>query len=207
MSAATGKPVPPMLATLGHPPTRERWAFESKWDGVRAIATTGTKPPAPKTDASILHLMQPAFSLTPGMAKLPAPKGVQRLHRVGARHAPLGKWPLEAAFLEWCPGQRTEHRQPLQRTPTQSYSEPLTSAGGHFRVMIVRNTKRKTTAVPAPTATPATASARRTPTVTPRTVAATIAKATSAGAGRGLVIALPLPRQSTTYSQRSSHDV
>jgi bifunctional non-homologous end joining protein LigD len=46
MSAATGKPVPPMLATLGHPPTGERWAFESKWDGVRAIATTGTKPPA-----------------------------------------------------------------------------------------------------------------------------------------------------------------
>ncbi|ANQ76136.1 MULTISPECIES: non-homologous end-joining DNA ligase [Rhodococcus] len=46
MSAATGKPVPPMLATLGHPPTGERWAFESKWDGVRAIATTGAKPPA-----------------------------------------------------------------------------------------------------------------------------------------------------------------
>ncbi|UUE28419.1 hypothetical protein LRQ08_31260 (plasmid) [Rhodococcus qingshengii] len=46
MSAATGKPVPPMLATLGQPPTGERWAFESKWDGVRAIATTGTKPPA-----------------------------------------------------------------------------------------------------------------------------------------------------------------
>lgn len=37
--------------------------------------------------------------------------------------------------------------------------------------------------------------------MTPRTVAATIANATSAGAGRGLVIALPLPRQSTTYSQ------
>lgn len=46
MSAVTGKPVPPMLATLGHPPTGERWAFESKWDGVRAIATTGAKPPA-----------------------------------------------------------------------------------------------------------------------------------------------------------------
>jgi len=25
MSAATGKPVPPMLATLGQPPTGERW--------------------------------------------------------------------------------------------------------------------------------------------------------------------------------------
>lgn len=25
MSPATGKPVPPMLATLGHPPTGERW--------------------------------------------------------------------------------------------------------------------------------------------------------------------------------------
>nr|WP_251014264.1 hypothetical protein [Rhodococcus qingshengii] len=46
MSAATGKPVPPMLATLGHPPTGERWAFGSKWDGVRATATTGAKPPA-----------------------------------------------------------------------------------------------------------------------------------------------------------------
>ncbi|OFV73768.1 non-homologous end-joining DNA ligase [Rhodococcus erythropolis] len=45
MSAATGKPVPPMLATLGHPPTGERWAFESKWDGQRAIATTGSTPP------------------------------------------------------------------------------------------------------------------------------------------------------------------
>ncbi len=67
------------------------------------------------------------------------------------------------------------------------------SAIDHFRVMIVRNTKRNTTAVPAPTATPATTSARRTPTVTPRTVAATIANATSVGAGRGLVIALPLP--------------
>jgi len=31
-----------MLAALGHPPTGECWAFESKWDGVRAIATTGT---------------------------------------------------------------------------------------------------------------------------------------------------------------------
>ncbi len=67
-------------------------------------------------------------------------------------------------------------------------------------MMIVRNTKRKTTAVPTPTATPATTSARRTPTVTPRTVAAAIARATSVDAGRGLVIALPLKRQSTTYS-------
>jgi ATP-dependent DNA ligase len=33
MSAATGKSVQPMLATLGHPPTGERWTFESKWDG------------------------------------------------------------------------------------------------------------------------------------------------------------------------------
>lgn len=46
MSPATGKPVPPMLATLGNPPTGERWAFESKWDGQRAIATTGSKDPA-----------------------------------------------------------------------------------------------------------------------------------------------------------------
>ena len=89
----------------------------------------------------------------------------------------------------------------------QSYSRPLTSAGGHFRAMIERSTKRKTTAAPAPTATPATTSAERTPTVTPRTVAAAIAGATSVGAGRGLVIALTLPRQSTTYSQKSSHAV
>ncbi|MFD6517882.1 non-homologous end-joining DNA ligase [Rhodococcus sp. NPDC060176] len=46
MSPATGKPVPPMLATLGNPPTGEHWAFESKWDGQRAIATTGSKDPA-----------------------------------------------------------------------------------------------------------------------------------------------------------------
>ncbi|MFI7166507.1 hypothetical protein ACIBM3_29015 [Rhodococcus erythropolis] len=46
MSPATGKPVPPMLATLGHPPTGERWAFESKLDGQRAIATTGSKDSA-----------------------------------------------------------------------------------------------------------------------------------------------------------------
>ncbi|MDJ0104964.1 hypothetical protein QM646_00965 [Rhodococcus erythropolis] len=32
------------------------------------------------------------------MTKPPAPDGVQRLHKVGARLAPLGKWPLEAAF-------------------------------------------------------------------------------------------------------------
>ncbi|OFV78045.1 hypothetical protein RERY_13010 [Rhodococcus erythropolis] len=41
-----GKPVPPMLATLGNPPTGERWAFESKWDGQRVIAITGSKAPA-----------------------------------------------------------------------------------------------------------------------------------------------------------------
>ncbi len=45
MSATSGKPVPPMLATLGHPPTGERWAFESKWDGQRAITTTGSESP------------------------------------------------------------------------------------------------------------------------------------------------------------------
>lgn len=33
MSAATGKSVQPMLATLGRPLTGECWAFESKWDG------------------------------------------------------------------------------------------------------------------------------------------------------------------------------
>ena len=60
------------------------------------------------------------------MTKPPAPEGVQRLHNVGARLAPLGKWPLEAAFLGWYPGQRTEHRQPLQRTSAQSYSGALT---------------------------------------------------------------------------------
>jgi hypothetical protein len=38
------------------------------------------------------------------MTKPPAPDGVQRLHRVGARLAPLGKWPLEAAFLSVVPG-------------------------------------------------------------------------------------------------------
>ncbi|MCY4667359.1 MAG: hypothetical protein OXC29_05150, partial [Rhodococcus sp.] len=96
--------------------------------------------------------------------------------------------------------------QPLQRTPAKSYSARLTSVGRHFRVMIVRNTKRNTTAVPAPTATPATMSARRTPTVTPRTVAATIANATSADAGRGPLIALPLSLL-VTYSQRSSHAI
>jgi bifunctional non-homologous end joining protein LigD len=46
MSAVTGKPVPPMLATLGQPPTGERWAFESKWDGQRSITTTGSESPA-----------------------------------------------------------------------------------------------------------------------------------------------------------------
>ena len=28
MSVVTGKPVPPMLARLGHPPTGERWEVE-----------------------------------------------------------------------------------------------------------------------------------------------------------------------------------
>jgi hypothetical protein len=114
----------------------------------RATATT--------SDAAILHLTQPV-SLTPDMTKPPAPKGGQRLHRVGARLAPLGKWPLEAAFLGWYPGQRTEHRQSLQRRLSQSYSTLPTSAVAHFRVMIVRNTKRNTTAVP--NATTATTSA------------------------------------------------
>lgn len=45
MSPATGKPVPPMLATLGQSPTGECYAFESKWDGQRAITTTGFAPP------------------------------------------------------------------------------------------------------------------------------------------------------------------
>jgi hypothetical protein len=131
-------------------------------------------------------------------------KGVQRLHRVGARLAPLGKWPLEAAFLGWYPGQRTEHRQPLQRDDARTYSALLTSKEGHFRVMIERSTKRKTTAVPAPTTTPATTSARRTPTVTPRTVADATANATSAGAGRGPLIAQPLSLL-VMYLLRSSH--
>lgn len=73
-------------------------------------------------------------------------------------------------------------------------------------MMIVRTMKRKMTAVPAPTATPAITSARRTPTVAPRTVAAAIANATSADAGRGLVIAEPLSML-PTWSSRSSHAV
>ena len=72
------------------------------------------------------------------------------------------------------------------RIRPQSYSAPLTSAVAHILVMIVRSTKRKTIAAPA------TTSARRTPTVAPRTVAAAIANATSAGAGRGPLIAEPL---------------
>lgn len=35
-----------MLATLSAPPTGELWAMEQKWDGQRAIATTGGKHPA-----------------------------------------------------------------------------------------------------------------------------------------------------------------
>ena len=49
-------------------------------------------------------------------------------------------------------GTELQHRQPLQLTRPQSYFAPLTSALAHFRVMIVRNTKRKVTAAPAPTA-------------------------------------------------------
>ncbi len=71
-------------------------------------------------------------------------------------------------------------------------------------MMIERSTKRKTTAVAAPTTTPATTSARKTPTVTPRTVADATANATSAGAGRGPLIAQPLSLL-VMYLQRSSH--
>lgn len=39
------KPVKPMLATLGPPPEKEGWAFEQKWDGLRAIAATGESAP------------------------------------------------------------------------------------------------------------------------------------------------------------------
>ena len=34
-----------MLATLGHPPGDDGWAFEQKWDGQRAIADTRGSPP------------------------------------------------------------------------------------------------------------------------------------------------------------------
>ncbi|MDE8647615.1 non-homologous end-joining DNA ligase [Rhodococcus qingshengii] len=39
------KPVKPMLATLGPPPEKVGWAFEQKWDGLRAIAATGEPAP------------------------------------------------------------------------------------------------------------------------------------------------------------------
>ncbi|MBT2269691.1 MULTISPECIES: hypothetical protein [Rhodococcus erythropolis group] len=56
----------------------------------------------------ILHIRQstfPAATDHPGYDEAAGTgKGVQRLHRVGARLAPLGKWPLEAAFLLVVPG-------------------------------------------------------------------------------------------------------
>jgi hypothetical protein len=36
-------------------------------------------------------------------------KGDKRLHRAGARLAPLGKWPLEAVLLSVVPGAKNEH--------------------------------------------------------------------------------------------------
>lgn len=140
------------------------------------------------------------------MTKRPAPAGFQRLLRGGFCRAPLGRWPL-AAFLSVVPGAKNVSTDSLYNEhPPESYFAPLTSAGGHFLVMIVRSAKRKMTAVPAPTAMPAIASARRTSTVTPRIVAATIASATSVGAGRGLVIAEPLSVL-PMWSSRSSHAV
>lgn len=76
----------------------------------------------------------------------------------------------------------------MKLTPPQ---ELTTSPADHFLAMIVRRTKWKTTAVPAPTVIPTSASAMRIPTVTPRTVAAALANATSANAGRELMIAGP----------------
>lgn len=37
MLVSLPEPLPPMLATLGEVPTGEQWAFEWKWDGVRAV--------------------------------------------------------------------------------------------------------------------------------------------------------------------------
>jgi bifunctional non-homologous end joining protein LigD len=37
MTAAFPQPIPPMLATLGTLPTGGGWAYEYKWDGVRAV--------------------------------------------------------------------------------------------------------------------------------------------------------------------------
>jgi bifunctional non-homologous end joining protein LigD len=37
MTAAFPEPIPPMLATLGTLPTGGGWAYEYKWDGVRAV--------------------------------------------------------------------------------------------------------------------------------------------------------------------------
>ena len=54
--------------------------------------------------ASDAHILRRILGLPPELTKPPAPKGVQRLHRVGTRLAPLGKWPLEAAFLSVLPG-------------------------------------------------------------------------------------------------------
>jgi hypothetical protein len=85
------------------------------------------------------------------MTKPPAPKRCPAAVQGGARLAPLGKWPLEAAFLSVVPGAKeTERRQPLQRTPLQSHSAPLTSTEDYFLAMMERSTKRKTTAVPGP---------------------------------------------------------
>ncbi|TSD47547.1 hypothetical protein FFI94_016335 [Rhodococcus sp. KBS0724] len=44
-------------------------------------------------------------------------------HEVGARIAPLGKWPLEAAFLGWYPGQEPntdslDNEHPLRIIPS-----------------------------------------------------------------------------------------
>jgi len=36
------KPVEPMLACAGAPPSGAGWAFEFKWDGVRAIAAVAS---------------------------------------------------------------------------------------------------------------------------------------------------------------------
>ena len=54
--------------------------------------------------AHLAYLRTAAARCSPRMP--PALKGVKRLHKVGVRLAPLGKWPLEAAFLGWYPGQR-----------------------------------------------------------------------------------------------------
>lgn len=40
--AISGEPIAPMLATAGRPPSGPGWAFEWKWDGVRAVVSASS---------------------------------------------------------------------------------------------------------------------------------------------------------------------